>query len=174
PRAPAHPTPASAHGSQSDHSIVSKSHADSHNPHLQIQSPLASLQVQWLLPVLRHTPASARDERPRMSSHSRKSRRGSSLREPVHDRTLRAQTSTRPPPAQSHRDPPKTAAKRAPARGSTNPSESSSAGIPLRYREQSEHPPRHSTPYPAVLIESVASRIRMHPWKTCTQSSQHG
>src|SRR6059036_2445520 len=165
PRAPAHPTPASAHGSQSDHSIVSKSHADSHNPHLQIQSPLASLQVQWLLPVLRRTPAGARDETPRKLSHSRKSRRGSSLREPVHARTLRAQTSTRPPPAQSHRDPPKTAAKRAPARGSTNPSKSSSAGILLRYREQSEHPPRHLTPYPAVLIESAASRIRMHPWK---------
>src|SRR2546428_11118566 len=109
PRAPAHPTPASAHGSQSDHSIASKSHADSHNPHLQIQSPLASLQVQWLLPVLRRTPAGARDETPRKLSHSRKSRRGSSLREPVHVRSLQAQTSTRLPPAQIRPDPQKTA-----------------------------------------------------------------
>src|SRR5207247_7775090 len=137
PPAPARPRPASVHGSRSDHSIASKSHADSHNPHLQIQSPLASLQVQWLLPVLRRTPAGARDETPRKLSHSRKSRRGSSLREPVHARTLRAQTSTRPPPAQSHRDPPKTAATRAPARGSTNPSTFSSAGISSRSREQS-------------------------------------
>src|SRR5438876_11096751 len=130
PRAPAHPTPASAHGSQSDHPILSKSQADSHNPHLQIQYPPASLQAEWLLPVLRRTPAGARDETPRKLSHSRKSRRGSSLREPVHARTLRAQTSTRPPPAQIHRGPQKTAETHAPARDSTNPSESSSAGIP--------------------------------------------
>src|SRR5207245_11332093 len=107
PRAPAHPTPASAHGSQSDHSIVSKSHADSHNPHLQIQSPLASLQVQWLLPALRHTPAGARDETPRMSSHTRKFLPKSLPHEPVHARTLRVRTSTPLPPPQIHRDPQK-------------------------------------------------------------------
>src|SRR3989442_15508778 len=121
PHAPAHPTPASAPGSQFALSIVSKAHADSHNPLLQIQSPLASLQVQWLLPVLRHHPASARDERPRMSSHSRKSLPESLPHAPLHVRSLQAQTSTRLPPAQIRPDPQKTAETRAPARDSTNP-----------------------------------------------------
>src|SRR5438874_1178408 len=130
PPAPARPRPASVHGSRSDHSIVSKSHADSHNPHLQIQYPPASLQDEWLLPVLRRTPAGARDETPRMSSHTRKFLPKSLPHEPVHARAPRAQTSTHPQPARIHRDPPKMAAKRARARDSTNPSESSSAGIP--------------------------------------------
>src|SRR6059036_3533318 len=109
PHAPARPRPTSTPGSQSDHSIVSKSHADSHNPHRQTRSPLASLQVQWLLPVLRRTPASERDETPRMSSHTRKFLPKSLPHVPMHARTLRVRTSTRLPPAQIHRDPQKTA-----------------------------------------------------------------
>src|SRR6266567_2858747 len=90
----------------------------------------ASLQEHWLLPVLRRTPGGARDETPRMSSHTRKFLPKSLPHEPVHARTLRVRTSTRLPPAQIHRDPQKTAETHAPARDSTNPSESSSAGIP--------------------------------------------
>src|SRR5438874_13598752 len=88
PHAPARPTPASVHGSRSDHSIVSKSHADSHNPHLQIQYPPASLQDEWLLPVLRRTPAGARDDTSRMSRYSRKFLRKSLPYCPIHARTV--------------------------------------------------------------------------------------
>src|SRR5439155_12330865 len=150
------------------------SHADSHNPHLQIRYPPASLPAQWLAPVPHRTPAVALDEMPRMSSHTRKFLPKSLPHEPVHARTLRVRTSTRLPPAQIHRDPQKTAETHAPARDSTNPSESSSSAIPRRYRAQSGRPPRRSAPCPAVRIESAALRIPMHPWKTCTRSSRRG
>src|SRR2546427_11044363 len=101
--------------------MVSKPHADAKNPLPISNPPPASLQDEWLLPVLRRPPAGARDETPRMSSHTRKFLPKSLPHEPVHARTLRVRTSTRLPPARIHRDPPKMAAKRAPARDSTNP-----------------------------------------------------
>src|SRR5438093_6272567 len=162
PPAPARPRPASVHGSRSDHSIVSKSHADSHNPHLQIQYPPASLQDEWLLPVLRRTPAGARDETPRMSSHTRKFLPKSLPHEPVHARTLRVRTSTRLPPAQIHRDPQKTAETRATTPDSTNLAESLSAGIPFLYRAQSVRPTRRSAPCPTVRFEYAILRFPLH------------
>src|SRR5436309_80404 len=130
PHAPARPRPTSTPGSQSDHSIVSKSHADSHNPHRQTRSPLASLQVQWLLPVLRRTPASERDETPRMSSHTRKFLPKSFPHVPVTYPSCPLILTLSPHPSHNLTYLPMLSPIQPTLPTSTNPSESSSAGIP--------------------------------------------